>query len=61
MVLIDRCAQGVDRNRRYQTSEEEPADTNPDCECAGESLMRYDIAITNREAGDESEIERVAD
>src|ERR1700736_1792009 len=32
-----------------------------DCECAREPLPRYDIAITNREAGDEGEIDRVAD
>jgi hypothetical protein len=41
--------------------EEEPGDTNPDRKCARERLPRYDIAITNREASDEGEIDRVAD
>ena len=52
----ERCVHGVDRNRRYDAREKEPADTNPDRKCARERLPRYDIAITNREAGDEGEI-----
>jgi hypothetical protein len=49
------------RNRRYDAREKEPTDTNPDRKCARERLPRYDIAITNREAGDEGEIQCVPD
>ena len=56
-----RCVHGLDRNRRYDAREKQPEDTNPDRECPRESLPRYEIAITNREAGDEGEIDRVAD
>jgi hypothetical protein len=41
--------------------EKEPTDTNPDRKCSRERLPRYDIAITNREAGDEGEIQCVPD
>jgi transposase len=44
-----------------ETREEEPKDTNPDRKCTPKRLPRHDIAITNREAGDEGEIDRVAD
>jgi hypothetical protein len=60
-AVDERCAHGVDRNSRYEACEEEPADTNPDRECPRERLSRHDIAITNCEAGDESEIDRVAE
>jgi hypothetical protein len=59
--ISERCAHGVDRNPRYEASEEEPGDTDPDRKCARERLPRHDVAITNREAGDEGEIDRVAD
>jgi len=59
--ISERCAHGVDRNRRYDTREKEPGDTNPDCKDACERLPWCDIAITNRETGDESEIDCVPD
>jgi hypothetical protein len=61
VAVGERCAHGVDRNPRYEAREEEPGDTNPDRKCARERLPRHDIAITNREAGDEAEIDGVAD
>jgi hypothetical protein len=61
VAISERCAHGVDRNPRYEASEEEPGDTDPDRKCARERLPRHDIAITNCEAGDEGEIDRVAD
>ena len=41
--------------------EDEPGDTNPNRKCARECLLRNDIAIANREAGDECEIQCVPD
>jgi hypothetical protein len=61
VAIGERCAHGVDRNPRYEAREEEPGDTNPDRKCARERLPWHDVAITNREAGDEGEIDRVAD
>jgi hypothetical protein len=61
VALAKRSAHGIDRNPRYETREEEPTDTNPDRKCAPKRLPRHDIAITNREAGDEGEIDRVAE
>jgi hypothetical protein len=61
VALGKRCAHGIDRNPCYETREEESTDTNADRKCARKRLPRHDIAITNREAGDESEIDRVAD
>src|SRR5262249_52742757 len=60
VAIGERCAHGVDRNPRYEAREEEPGDTNPDRKCARERLPWHDVAITNREAGDEGEIDRVA-
>ncbi len=60
-TIAERSAHGVDRNPRYEAREEEPGDTNSDRKYARERLPRYDIAITNREASDEGEIDRVAD
>jgi hypothetical protein len=51
----------VDRNPRYEARNEEPGDTNPDRKYARERLPRHDIAVTDREAGDKGEIDRVAD
>ena len=61
VAVGERCAHGVDRNARYEAREEEPGDTNPYRKCARERLPRHDIAITNREAGDEGELDGVAD
>src|SRR6516165_4515323 len=61
VMIIDCYSHGVDRNPRYEAREEEPGETNPDRKRARDRLPRYDIAITNREAGDEGEINRVAD
>jgi hypothetical protein len=61
MSLVKRFAHGVDRHTRYQAGEEEPGETNPDRKCARDGLARYDISVTNGEAGGESEIERVTD
>jgi hypothetical protein len=55
LTLIDGFAHRVDRDSRYHAREEEPGDTNRNRECARETLPRYDIAIANREAGDEGE------
>ena len=60
-MIVDCYSHGVDRNPRYEPREEEPGETNPDRKCARERLPRYEIAITNREAGDKGEIYRVAD
>ena len=60
-MIVDCYSHGVDRNPRYEPREEEPGETNPDRKCARDRLPRYEIAITNREAGDEGEINRVAD
>ena len=38
-----------------------PETTNPDRKCARERLSRYDIAKANCEAGDEGEIDCVAE
>ena len=59
-MIADCYSHGVDRNPRYEPREEEPGETNPDRKCARDRLPRYEIAITNREAGDEGEIDRVA-
>jgi Bacterial extracellular solute-binding proteins, family 3 len=61
VVIGERCAHGVDRNPGYEAREKEPGETNPDRKCARERLPRYDVPVTNREAGDEGEIDRVAD
>jgi AraC-like DNA-binding protein len=61
VAVGDRCAQGGDRNPRCEAREEEPGDTNPDRKYSRKRLLRHDIAITNCEAGDEGEIDRVAD
>jgi hypothetical protein len=61
VAVDERCEHGIDRNSRYEAREEEPGDTNPDRKCPRERLLRHDIAITNCEAGDESEINRVAE
>ena len=55
----ERCAHGVDRNRRYDAREKESKDANSDRKYARERLPRYDITITNRQAGDEGEIQCV--
>src|SRR5262245_60895720 len=55
----ERYPHGVDRGRRNDAREKEPGDTNHDRKSARERLPRYDIAITNRETGDEGEIQRV--
>ena len=60
-MIPERCAHAVNRNRRYEAREEQPADTNPDSEYARERLPRHDIAVTNGEAGDEGEIQRITD
>ena len=61
VAVGERCAHGMDHNPRCETREEEPADTNPDRKYPRKRLSRHDIAITNCEAGDEREIDRVAD
>src|SRR6266478_1504878 len=61
VAVGERCAHGIDRNPGCEAREEEPADTNPDRKYARKRLLRHDIAITNCEAGDEGEIDRVAD
>src|SRR5262245_17282225 len=61
-VVVDEChTQGIDRNSRYESGEEDPGKTNRNRQYARERLPRHDIAITNRQAGDESEIDRVTD
>src|SRR5262249_21238951 len=48
-------------NRGYDAREKEPGDTDPNRKCACERLPRHDIAITNREASDEGEVQCVPD
>jgi hypothetical protein len=66
-LLYSRVRHGrrPDELRRQQCRpvpyEKDPGDTNRDRKCARESLRRCDIAIANREAGDEGEIDRIAD
>ena len=61
VAIAERRAHGVDRNPGYDAREEEAGNANHDRKCARERLPRYNIAITNREAGDKGEIDRVAD
>jgi hypothetical protein len=61
VAICERCAHGVDRNPRDQAREEEPGDANPDRKDARKRLPGYDIAITNREAGDKGKIDGVPD
>jgi len=58
-VLGKRCAQGIHRDPRYEACEEEPTDTNPDRKCTPKRLPWHDIAITDCEASNEGEIDRI--
>jgi hypothetical protein len=57
VTIAKRCAHGVDRNAGYEPSEKETGNANPDCKDARESLPRYEVAKTNRESGNEGEID----
>jgi hypothetical protein len=48
-VISERCAHALNRNRRYEAREEQPAHTNPDRKCTPKRLPRHDIAITDFE------------
>jgi hypothetical protein len=61
VTIVEGFAHRVDRDSRNHAREKEPGDTNRDCKRARESLPRGDIAIANREAGDEGEIDRITD
>jgi hypothetical protein len=50
---------GVDRNCRYESRDKEPQKANSDRKCARQRLPRDEITVTNREAGNESEIDRI--
>src|SRR5262245_36845803 len=55
----ERFAHGVDRNCRDETRGKEPGETDYDRKCARQRLPRDEITVTNREAGNESEIDRI--
>src|SRR5262249_12180440 len=57
----ERFAHGVDRNCRDETRGKDPGETNYDRKCARQRLPRDEITVTNREAGNESEIERISE
>jgi hypothetical protein len=50
---------GVDCNCRYESRAKEPENANSDRKRACERLPRDEITVTNREAGNESEIDRI--
>lgn len=58
-AIGERCAYGVDRNRRYEAGGKEPGQTNSNRKYARQRLPRDEITITNREASNESEIDRI--
>jgi hypothetical protein len=49
----------VDGNCRYESRNKEPEKANSDRKCARQRLRREEITVTNREAGNESEIDRI--
>jgi hypothetical protein len=49
----------MDRDCRYETRGKEPEKANSDRKCARQRLPRDEITVTNREAGNESEIDRI--
>jgi hypothetical protein len=49
----------VDGNRRYDTRKKETRYTNSNRKCAPQRLPRDEITVTNREAGNEGEIDRI--
>ena len=59
VALAKRSTHGIDRNPRYDTRYEEPTDTNPDRKCTPKRLPRHDIAITDCEASNEGEVDRI--
>jgi hypothetical protein len=61
VAIVDSCAHGVDSNSRDDARQKEPGDANPDRKSTRQRLSRYDIAIANREAGFEGEIDGVAE
>jgi hypothetical protein len=61
VAIVDSCAHGVDSNSRDYAREKETGDANPDRKSARQRLSWYDIAIANRKAGDECEIDGFAD
>src|SRR6478672_1214456 len=58
-VISERRAHGVDGNCRYQSRGKEPEKGNSDRKRARQRLLRDEITVTNGEAGDESEIDRI--
>jgi len=50
---------GVDRNCRYESCDKKPEKANSYRKCARQRLPRDEITVTNREAGNESEIDRI--
>ena len=49
----------MDGNCRYESRSKEPEKANSDRKCARQRLPRDEITVTNREAGNESEIDRI--
>jgi hypothetical protein len=58
-VISERRAHGVDGNCRYQSRGKEPEKGNSDRKRSRQRLLRDEITVTNGEAGDESEIDRI--
>src|ERR1700761_3420427 len=58
-VISERRVHGVDGNCRDESRNKEPEKANSDRKCARQRLPRDEIPVTNREAGDESEIDRI--
>jgi hypothetical protein len=49
----------VDGNCRYESRSKDPEKANSDSKCVRQRLPRDEITVTNREAGNESEIDRI--
>src|SRR5262249_45771618 len=61
VTVRQRRAHRINRDSPDQPRQESAAKSDPDRECARERLPRYDIAVTDGEAGDEGEVNRVPD
>src|SRR6516164_5624006 len=51
----------MDRHCRYDTRDKQPEIANSDRKCTRQHLPRDEITVTNREAGNESEIDCIPD
>src|SRR5215831_2663541 len=59
LAIGERRAHGMDRDCRYESRGKKPEKANCDRKCARQRLPRDEITVTNREASNESEIDRI--